>query len=98
MSDCNHRDCPVGLCQRETQLRETPLRYATHYDTLKRKGREFVEVHSHDNAKLYICDLNDKSFRVGVLSPGGIEVSFVIKQPKVLRKFFEQALRLLPEE
>lgn len=93
MSDCNHPDCPAGLCHRDP-----PPRYSTCYDALKQQGREFVELHNQENAKLYICNVNDKSFRMGLLSPGGIEISFVIKQPKVLRKFFEQALRLLPEE
>ncbi len=69
------------------------------YDTLKKRGIEFVEVHNHDNIKLYVCNLNDNSFRVGIvwsdLNVG--ETSFVIKQPRVLRKFCEQVLRLLPE-
>jgi hypothetical protein len=93
MSDCDHHDCPAGLCHRDP-----PARYSTCYATLKQQGREFVEVHNLDNAKLYACNVNDKSFRVGVMSPGGIEVSFIIKQPKVLRKFCEQLLQLLPKE
>ncbi len=74
-----------------SKIGETP------YESFKRRGAEFVEIHNHQNVKLYVCNINDKSFRVGIVNPSGGEMSFVIKQPRVLRKFCEQVLRLLPE-